>query len=458
MKKKGDRPLIRVLIVAVLGYFILFARQTEASINILGGGATADVFSGLFYGTTSANVLTVTDDFSSDYYIYAPLSQYKSQGGKIYAADGSVSSRVVSRQMGYFSYNIGSAKLEVSSYTPSGGTIVYFLSNDDGQTWAQAQPGYFVNFNASGKTLRWSAVIARSSSDAPSPYIDSITITIQYGYDSDLYRTNDNKRISDLSTVAGALSDFYADYGTYPHVGGESAASNWSELMTFLSRNRKGGLENYPYLWSPLNDPLHDSDENITYNYKDLSQNEYILTATFQSQDDYNSAGGFHGAYGGINCSYPTYCMGVINGTNPGSGSQVLGAYTTGNTIVSTTRTNSSWPSEGLPLYSMIAAPLNNLLGQPIFKLGDYYETITSTETTTPSATPNAGTVAGASISKAAGVATGIKDSLMLSLILSTLVTLIYVGYTKTDLFKKREVRTIIKKGLSDKNRFNFAR
>lgn len=448
MERKNKQLTIYAIIAAVF-YFAASAG---------GAGASTDILSGLLYGTTTANNLSLSDDFSSDYYIYAPLSQYKLQDGKVYAADSSISSRVVSQQMGYSSYNIGSAKLEVSDFTPAGGRIVYFLSNDNGQTWTEAQLGRFINFNTSGKIMRWSAAIARSSQDAPSPYIDSLTITFRYGYDSDLYRANDNQRISDLSTVAGALSNFYSDYGTYPHVSG-TAAAGWNELMALLSRNRRGGQESYPYLWAPLNDPLHDSDENATYTYKDLSQNEYILAATFQSQDNYAAAGGFRGTYGGINCSYPTYCIGVVRGASSSSGGQVLGMSTT------TTVNNSTYTSistTDMNLDNMIANPLNGILGYEAFRFG-YYPwaagTTGNTRTVTQSSSSanGAGTVAGVSISRVAGVATGTKDSLALSLALSALVTLTYAGYTRTGVSKRYGVWAVIRKHRSDKGKFNFA-
>jgi hypothetical protein len=447
MAKKIKQLVICALIAAIFSYLTAFARMAEASINIFGGGMTTSDF-------------TVSDDFSSDFYIDQPLSRYSLQDGKLYAENGSVSSRIISQAIAYSSYNIGSAKLVVSDYTPTGGRIVYFLSNDNGQTWTQAQLNVFVNFNSTGKTLRWSAVISRQSPDASSPLIDSLNITYKYGYDASLYEAYDNQRINDLSTVANALNDFYSDYGVYPHVSTATAATAWNELMTLLSRNRKNG--NYPYLDTPINDPLHDSDENITYSYDDLSSNEYVLTVTFQSEADYTAAGGFRGTYGNITCNYPTYCIGTVRGTFSGSNtSQVLGAYTTsdttGSTTVSITRTNPSFPSVGLPLYSMIAAPLNNLIGRPVFKLGDYYETVNSTETTTNVSAQKSGTVAGASISKVASVATGTTGSLALSLLLSGIVTFLYMGYTKTGLFKKRDAWAAIRNNLADKNKFNFA-
>ncbi|MEK7153970.1 MAG: hypothetical protein AAB792_00225, partial [Patescibacteria group bacterium] len=67
------------------------------------------------------------------------------------------------------------------------------------------------------------------------------------------------------------------------------------------------------------------------------------------------------------------------------------------------------------------------------------------------------GRVAGVSIAKVAGVATGTAGSLALSLLLSGIVTFLYMGYTKTGVFKKRDAWAAIRNGLADKNKFNFA-
>ncbi len=67
------------------------------------------------------------------------------------------------------------------------------------------------------------------------------------------------------------------------------------------------------------------------------------------------------------------------------------------------------------------------------------------------------GKVAGVSIARVAGVATGTAGSLALSLLLSSIVTFLYMGYTKTGVFKKRDAWAAIRNGLADKNKFNFA-
>ena len=68
------------------------------------------------------------------------------------------------------------------------------------------------------------------------------------------------------------------------------------------------------------------------------------------------------------------------------------------------------------------------------------------------------GQVAGVStVGRVAGVSTGTADSLALSLGLSALITLLYMAYTQTGIFKKREAWSVVKRHRSDKDRFNFA-
>ncbi len=67
------------------------------------------------------------------------------------------------------------------------------------------------------------------------------------------------------------------------------------------------------------------------------------------------------------------------------------------------------------------------------------------------------GKVAGVSIAKVAGVATGTAGSLAVSLLLSGIVTSLYMGYTKTGVFKKRDAWAAIRNNLADNGKFNFA-
>ncbi len=412
------------------------------------------ILSALFFHSAYAADFSFSDNFSGDFNIDKNLSNYKFASGTMAAADNSISSQVISSLLLNTSYNIGSAELEVSESFPADGRIVYYLSNDNGNTWVQAQKNVFVNFSSFGKQARWSAVIARADNNTASPEIHSIKITVRES-DSALSASNDSRRISDLSTVASAISDFYTDYGVYPHVDGVTSEFRWKELTTLLSRNRNGGKDSSPYLHSPVNDPLNYLD-NRSYDYKDISPNDYVLAAGLETPGNIALETDIDGSSSGIDCNDPVYCIGVLRnagGFNQNSSGMVLGAST------SIYGTSMSDLNSSVPAYD-----LNNMIGRPIFRRGIVSKTDFAVQTQKSNITAisnhpgnNNSRVAGASIAKAAGTATGTTGSLLLSAAISLMISLLYMAYTQTGLFKKREIQDIITKQHSDKNRFNFA-
>jgi len=61
-----------------------------------------------------------------------------------------------------------------------GGTIKFFLSNDDGAIWTPVQPGVAYLFATSGSALRWQAkLVADSNTLSTSPEIDELAIVYE---------------------------------------------------------------------------------------------------------------------------------------------------------------------------------------------------------------------------------------------------------------------------------------
>lgn len=137
------------------------------------------IFLGSLVSTAYAADFSFTDNFSGNYNIDNNQSNYKFTSGKISAPDNAVSVNVVSVPLINTYYNIGSAQLEVSDSFPAGGRIVYFVSNNNGNTWVEAPKNFFVNFLNSGNSARWMAVIARENINSASPEIHSIKITVR---------------------------------------------------------------------------------------------------------------------------------------------------------------------------------------------------------------------------------------------------------------------------------------
>ncbi len=120
-----------------------------------------------------------SDNLSGNYNIDTARSNYKFTNGMISAPDNVISASVVSVPLINTYYNIGSARLEVSDYSPAGGRIVYFISNNNGNTWVETTKNVFVNFSSLGTSTRWMAVIARANINSASPEIHSIKLTVR---------------------------------------------------------------------------------------------------------------------------------------------------------------------------------------------------------------------------------------------------------------------------------------
>lgn len=124
---------------------------------------------------------TFSDDLSSSFNLDLSQTQAVLINGRAFIADNSYSSAVVSAIIANPSKNIISARIDANSVVYSGGTILYYISNNNGLRWQQVNPGYTYTLDATGKQLRWKAVIMRSNLWNQSAYIDSVSISYTTG-------------------------------------------------------------------------------------------------------------------------------------------------------------------------------------------------------------------------------------------------------------------------------------
>ena len=156
------------------------------------------IFIGL---SANANqVFLFSDDLSAQFNINQSQTTAKFVSGRFYTADDSVSSAVVSKIVANPFKMIISARLDVSVSVPSGTTIVYYLSNNNGLRWTQVNPGYTYTFDSVGNELRWRVVIVRESPFLASAYLDNINITYTVS-DSLTPSPSINSNQGSLSTV-----------------------------------------------------------------------------------------------------------------------------------------------------------------------------------------------------------------------------------------------------------------
>jgi len=133
----------------------------------------------LFIGVpvNADQVFLFSDNLSVKFDIDLSQTFAKSEFGRFYTADGSVSSAVVSKIVANPSRAIISARLDVNQNIPSSTRIIYYLSNNNGLKWTQVSTGFTYTFDSVGNQLRWRAVITRESPVIISAYVDSVNIT-----------------------------------------------------------------------------------------------------------------------------------------------------------------------------------------------------------------------------------------------------------------------------------------
>lgn len=124
---------------------------------------------------------TFSDDLSSSFNLDLSQTQAVLINGRAFVANNSYSSAVVSAIIANPSKNIISARIDANSVIYSGNTILYYISNNNGARWQQVNPGYTYTLDATGRQLRWKAVIMRNNLWDQSAYIDSVLITYTTG-------------------------------------------------------------------------------------------------------------------------------------------------------------------------------------------------------------------------------------------------------------------------------------
>ena len=262
--------------------------------------------------TTSAASFIFTDNFDKTTLINPNTTRAPVRNGRVFTEDNSSASRVESKTVKRTSFDITEIAINVTESLPSGSRIIYFASNDGGKTWIQLIPGYVARFNQLGKDLRWAAVLARSSINSESPFIESITLSFKEGGER-LKNKNDGTRISDLRRVSSGLNAYFKERGNYPTVSGQSASARWNELEAILERKNSDGRA----LISVMPKPINSVDGSIVdYDYVGITGalNElfgfgYILSAGMESANYSALKNDPDGKWGPVDCNDPVFCI-----------------------------------------------------------------------------------------------------------------------------------------------------
>lgn len=276
---------------------------------------------------TLAGSFVFTEEFDSTSKIFSSFSRVDIREGKLFTANDATSSRVESKLVKKTSYDITKAVLNATFSVPvTGGEIVFYLSNNDGETWEWARPGLIHDFKSQGRELAWAAEITRPSTSHQSPFIESLAINFSEGGDK-LKDKGDSKRISELRKVSSALNAYFKKHGDYPYVNGGDGRVRWTELGSALTKKdgkNKSAIKTMP---EPV---LSINNEKIYYDYArftDLNgQKGFILAVVLENPNNKNLKKDYDGALSYINCNDPVYCLvGGIPKKSKSSNKAVLG-------------------------------------------------------------------------------------------------------------------------------------
>lgn len=117
-----------------------------------------------------------TDDFSTAYHIDAnQTTAVQTQNGSVYLTVGALNGTVTSGIINTVNGTISDATIDAQMTLPAGTFVLFYLSNDNGVNWYQANRDWKFMFPNPGTQLRWRALMSRSLLDF-NPYIDSVTI------------------------------------------------------------------------------------------------------------------------------------------------------------------------------------------------------------------------------------------------------------------------------------------
>src|SRR3989344_3829405 len=193
--------------------------------------------------------------------------------------------------------------------TPSGTSIKFFLSNDNGITYRAFNLGSIGLFGSGNKSLRWRAELLSNGNAAPE--IKEISITyISSGTSLRDMDSRDKNRISALKKVAKTLSQYYKDFSVYPiNVFNTDETQSWQQFKNIINIGEDQKRKNY----SKIPDQPITAISDFKYHIKtDVMGQNYVLWTKLENKDSkllFENNGDNNGIILGINCDNPIYCL-----------------------------------------------------------------------------------------------------------------------------------------------------
>ncbi|MEK9147431.1 MAG: hypothetical protein AAB593_00730 [Patescibacteria group bacterium] len=190
--------------------------------------------------------------------------------------------------------------------TPSGTSIKFFLSNDNGINYYTFNIGSIGRFISDNKSMRWKAELFSNGNSTPE--IKEIGITyISNGTSLQDMDLRDKKRISALKKAVKTLSQYHKDFSAYPvNIFNTNPDKSWAQFINIINIAEDQKRKNY----SDIPEQPITEAEDFKYHIKtDAIGKDYVLWTKLENKNSKLLAEDNNGEILGINCDNFVYCL-----------------------------------------------------------------------------------------------------------------------------------------------------
>lgn len=186
---------------------------------------------------------------------------------------------IISDELGSFTQNISRAIFD-ASYTPSGGTVDLYLSNDNGTTWESVLDNVSHSFSTEGKILRYRLNITAGTESTTTPVVDYAKVYVVPGFTSNI----------EIDVGGEGISE-YSFNGTLNSTNSPLKISiDPIDYLEFLINNYKGNLSGIVPIQIKVDSPgiIEMSNINITQNISNIYLNTTLVEKGIENKSTFN--------------------------------------------------------------------------------------------------------------------------------------------------------------------------
>lgn len=189
---------------------------------------------------------------------------------------------------------------------PSGTSIKFFLSNDNGINYYTFNIGSSVRFISGNKSMRWKAELFSNGNNTPEIKEIGITYISNRASLKDM-DSRDKSKVSALKKAAKTLSQYYKDFRTYPlNIFNTDEDQSWQQFKNIINIAEDKKRKNY----SEIPDQFVTTIPDFKYHIKtDAIGKDYVLWTKLENKNSKLLSEDNDGEILGINCDNSVYCL-----------------------------------------------------------------------------------------------------------------------------------------------------